>query len=297
MLEVSVGICAYNEENNIGKLLDSISRQKCEKIHIKEIVVVSSACTDATDKIVENYMKKDGRITLIQQTERKGKSSAINLFLKEVSSDVCILESADTIPVSDAYENLCKKFETDDVGMVGAHPVPVNNSKNYMGFVVNLLWKLHHKTALIAPKCGELVAFRNIVESIPEESAVDEASIEAIIVSKGYKLAYAADAIVKNKGPECIGDYIIQRRRIICGHKWLNDNYAYKVSTSNMLRTVRNVLKELSLNLKNNIWIIATICLEVYCRIMGYYDYYIKKKNPFIWEIADSTKKVTYDQS
>ncbi|MBO5145412.1 MAG: glycosyltransferase [Lachnospiraceae bacterium] len=296
MLEVSVGICAYNEENNIGKLLESIFKQKCEKIHIKEIVVVSSACTDDTDKIVENYAKIDSRITLIRQKERKGKSSAINLFLKEISGDVCILESADTIPLSDAYENLCKSFEIADVGMVGAHPVPVNNSKNFMGFVVNLLWKLHHKTALIAPKCGELVAYKNIVESIPEDSAVDEASIEAIIVSKGYKLAYAQDAIVKNKGPESIGDYVIQRRRIICGHKWLNDNYTYKVSTSNMLRTVRNVLKEFNLNIKNNIWIIATICLELYCRIMGYYDYYIKKKNPFIWEIADSTKKVTDEQ-
>ena len=60
---------------------------------------------------------------------------------------------------------------------------------------------------------------------------MDEASIEAIIRKAGYKLCYVPDAIVRNKGPENIRDFLKQRRRIAAGHKHLMIEERYEVST------------------------------------------------------------------
>ncbi len=176
--------------------------------------------------------------------------------------------------------------------MTGARPIPVNDDSNFMGFVVNFFWELHHQIAMHNPKCGELVAFRDIVKEIPKESAVDEASIEAIIKEKGYKLEYVPDAIVRNKGPETVGDFLIQRRRINAGHIWLEKIQKHKVATDDLGKVIKIVLKKFSFNIKEDLWIIGAILVEGYGKFLGRYDYYIKNKNPYVWNIAKSTKEL-----
>ena len=82
-LSVSIGICAYNEEQNIGGLLSALLKQRAKTVLIKEIIVVSSACTDNTDWIVKEYSKKYKRVKLVTQKVRKGKVSAMSLFIKK----------------------------------------------------------------------------------------------------------------------------------------------------------------------------------------------------------------------
>jgi len=69
---VSIGICAYNEEKNIGRLLDRLLKEK--KLYtLKEIIVVASGCTDGTEGIVKQYTSKCEKINLIVERGRKGK--------------------------------------------------------------------------------------------------------------------------------------------------------------------------------------------------------------------------------
>lgn len=295
MIIASIGIIVFNEEKNIGKLLEKLLKQKLTSVEIKEIVIVSSACRDNTEKIVQNFMKIDSRIKLIVQKNREGKSSAINLWLKRLDKDVdiCIMESGDTIPFDDTVDKLGKAFIDPEIGMVGVRPIPNNDKGNFVGYAVNLLWKLHHFMALDSPKLGEMVAFRNIIESIPRDSAVDEASIEAEVVKNNLKLKYEPDAFVINHGPENISDFIKQRRRIAAGHKWLAEHYKYTVSTANSFKVFNILLKTISVNnIKELFFIIGTISLEMYSRFLGFYDYEIKKKNPFKWDVVESTKEV-----
>ena len=291
MISVSIGICAYNEEKNIGKLLDKLLSQKTEKIRIAEIIVVSSGSTDRTDEIVREYSKKDDRIKLITQPKREGKASAINEFLKVAKADVCVLESADTLPLDNIIEKLCLPFYDEKVGMAGGHPIPTNDRNKFTGFVGHLLWELHHHIALENPKLGELVAFRNIIDKISSNTAVDEAWIEALIKAKGYKIVYVPDAICYNKAPETISDFIKQRRRIHAGHLHLKKELGYSVSTMN-IGVILKALKKVNLTPKEKIYLIGAIALEGYCTILGYLDLFIAKKDHSVWKIADSTKRV-----
>ena len=294
-------------------------------------------------------------LRLIIQKERTGKSSAVNLFIKEAAEDVLVLESADTIPAPQTIEHLCAPFLDPaanpgappashrgspaappaspagrPVGLAGAHPVPTNGTKTFIGFCVTTMWEMHHQIALKNPKCGELIAFRRafpaalhptpgisaisgisanpgipltpggafrrafpaapIITGIPAESAVDEASIEAEILKHNLKIIYVPEAVVYNKGPETVREFIAQRRRIAAGHIWLQKNFHHKISTNNKLSVLSLTLSRFTLNPKTDFWLIGMMFLEAWSKILGRCDYWFKKKKHVIWERISTTK-------
>jgi cellulose synthase/poly-beta-1,6-N-acetylglucosamine synthase-like glycosyltransferase len=291
-LSCSIGVFAFNEENNIEKILSALLNQQTNKVNIAEIIVVSSACSDNTDTIVERISAEHPIVRLIQETERNGKSASINHFLKETVSDYLVIESADTIPEKDVIEKLVSPFKCGKVGMTGGRPVPENDSKSFVGYAVQLLWRMHHKMAMISPKLGEMVAFKRVFNSIPAESAVDEASIEALIRENGLKTVYIPDAIIYNKGPENISDFVKQRRRIEAGHLWLKSQQHYTVASQSSTLLLKITLTELKERPQEVFKLMGVMILEMYCRLLGKFDYHVKKKNPFIWDIAKSTKNL-----
>jgi cellulose synthase/poly-beta-1,6-N-acetylglucosamine synthase-like glycosyltransferase len=299
MLTASVGVMASNEEQNIGKLLTALKGQSLENVEIRQIIVVSSGSTDGTDDIVAECAAKDDRISLIRQEQRMGKASAINLFLDAAEADIFVLESGDTIPAPDCVECMLAPFQNPDVGMTGGRPVPVDDPNTFMGFVVHMLWRLHHMLALKSPKLGEMVAFRSFVRSIPPDTAVDEASIEALVIDEGLSLAYADDAIVYNKGAATVGDFLKQRRRIYAGHIWLSKVQSYEVSTKKVGGILSVLLEDLKPTPRTLLWTAGGVFLEFVGRLLGAIDYHVLKKNPYTWEVSHSTKNldapVTHD--
>jgi cellulose synthase/poly-beta-1,6-N-acetylglucosamine synthase-like glycosyltransferase len=291
MLSVSIGICVYNEEKNIGKLLQALSNQKTKSVSIKEIIVVSSACTDRTEEIVKEFSKKDKMVKFITQEKREGKASAVNEFLKNAIGDICVLESGDTIPMENTIEKLCKPFLNPKVGMTGGRPIPVNDKSNFIGFGGHLIWDLHHKLALKDPKLGELIAFRKVVKEIPEDTAVDEAHIESIIRQKGYDLKYVPNAICYNKAPETILDFLKQRRRIYAGHLHLRKETGYAPSSMKFFNIFSLIMTSVKGSKKELIFALGAMILEGLGRLLGLLDFYTKKK-PYVWEIAKTTKEL-----
>ncbi|OGG12592.1 hypothetical protein A3D77_04615 [Candidatus Gottesmanbacteria bacterium RIFCSPHIGHO2_02_FULL_39_11] len=293
MRTLSVAICipAYNEQQNIRKILEALLTQKTDKIHITKIVVVSSGSTDKTNKIVHKLSDANPLITLITQKRREGKSNAINAFLKTTDEPIVVVESADTIPEYDAIEKLCLPLvENEKIGMTGGAPVPINNRNTFIGYVVHSWWWFHRNI----PRFGEIIAFRNILPEIAGESAVDEAYIQAKMVQKGYKVVHIDEAVVRNKGPESIADMIMQRRRIFNGHARLYKEE--KVKIDNMTRSSLYLLlyKHKMKNMKEFIWTLGGLGIEVLARILGFYDQKIKNHNPFVWDTAKSTKNLSH---
>jgi glycosyltransferase involved in cell wall biosynthesis len=289
---VSIGIMAYNEEKNIVGCLESLLQQKCTLACIEEIMVVSSGSTDRTNEIVRKFQKDYPFVKLIVQRERKGKASAINEFLKYAEGDICVLESADTIAQPHTIEELVKPLFNPKVGIVGAHPIPMNSKKKLIGFCVHKLWRLHHRMAMEHAKCGEMIAFRNIITKIPSYTAVDEAVIESILREVGFEIRYAPNAIVVNKGPENMRDFLKQRKRIDLGHKHLSATRGYKVATLKTVSIFKHVLAELSWSPIQMFYMLMLIGIEAYSRILGTINFHLRDKNPFIWEIATSTKEL-----
>ncbi len=289
-MNVSLGIMAFNEEKNIGRLLKAILSQNLKKIKIKEVVVVSDGSTDKTNKIIRSFMKKNKIIKLITENKRNGKVLAINQFIKVARSKILVLESADTLPKRDCIEKLCLPLLIKNVGICASHPIPINNKNCFMGFTINLLWGLHHKISLKSPKFGELIAFKNIIKVIPN-TAVDEEHIAMLIQKKGFIRRYIPDAIVSNKGPTTIKDFLLQRRRIYCGHLELKKKTNYNASTLNNFEVFKNLIINIYVKPKYLIWTFGAVMLEAYARLLGTIDFY-SRRNHIVWKIAESTKRL-----
>jgi len=294
MKNVSIGVFAHNEARNCAQILDALLCQECRQIKIIEILVISSASTDGTDEIVEFIADSNPIIRLIQEPVRQGKAAAINKYLaaKHQDADICVIASADIIPDRQAVERLALPLSDSQVGMTGGRPIPVNKGDNFLGFVVQLQWKLHHSISLRHPKCGEMIAFRSdLAQSIPIESPVDEASLEAIAAHKSLKLKYVPEATFINRGPDTLEDFISQRRRIASGHRWLRETEGYRVATGSSWEVMRALVSQPPHRLIEWIWTMGAIGLEFLCRVFGLLDFYFQPRRHQVWRIVESTKQ------
>ena len=289
-IRCSVGITAYNEEANIGRLLQAILDQRLFEVEIAEIIVVASGCTDRTEEIVREMMAQDSRIQLHVQEKREGKTSAINVFLRHALESICVLESGDTLPREDTIEKMVRMFRDPAVGMTGAQKVAVNTPEHIVGVLSHLRLKMEHQLCLEIPRLGELIAFRKVFDELPPDVAMDEAFVEAFIIRRGMQVRYAPEAVVYNMGPQTVRDFVRQRRRNYAGHLYLKEKYGYKVSSLQNTRVARLALEEVW-GAVRLIWLLGYLAaIEVYARLLGGWDYRVRKKKHVVWDMAWTTK-------
>jgi hypothetical protein len=283
---------AYNEEANIAHALDSILRQELTASRIAEVIVVASGCSDRTCAIVAGIAAREPRVRLIEQERREGKASAINRFIGAARCPVLAMVSADVVVEDGAFDALLRHFEDPAVGMVGGHPTPVNGHGTFLGHAVHLQWRLHDQIARATPKLGEVVAFRNVVPSIPIDTAVDELSIQALITQLGFRLVYEPRAVVYNRGPATVGDFLRQRRRIYAGHLRIREQQAYSAPTMSPWRAARALLEPESFATpRAALWTAGTVGLEATARALGRYDIARGRRSPYAWDMCDTTKQ------
>jgi len=97
-ITVTIGIPAYNEEANIGFLLQDLLKQKVgTRLHLKEILIYSDASTDQTENIVKSFQKNHPVIKLMVGKTRIGKAEGMNKIIPTTSFDVLIILDADIL--------------------------------------------------------------------------------------------------------------------------------------------------------------------------------------------------------
>lgn len=224
MTTLTVGICAYNEGWNIGNLLYNILYLQAIP-RDAEVIVICSGCTDNTADVVQEFACKDSRVRLIEEPERVGKAASVNKILSQARGDYIIFISADVIPTTSCLMSLARAMGDPRVGLACAKPEPVQRGKTLIRGIVGTLWgfhnwqleKLNHLGVLM--HASELFCIRRgIVKRIPSGIINDDAFIAVSARTAGYKIKYVPNSRVAVLGPQTIGDYLKQRRRIIVGH-------------------------------------------------------------------------------
>jgi hypothetical protein len=290
-LKCSVGIMAYNEEGNIANAIRAVLAQELTAGEIAELIVVASGCSDGTTDIVDSLVRDEPRLRLIVEKERAGKASAINLFIAAARCPVLMMVNADNIVRPGSIDAMLGHFHDPTVGMVGGHPVPVNGDDSFLGYAVHLVWRLHDQIARDCPKLGEIVAFRDVLPCIPTDTAVDELSMQALMTQLGYRLVYEPDAVVLNRGPTTVSDFLRQRRRIFAGHLQIAKQQGYVASTMSARRIGRAALAsgQARAACEQPLWALGTVALEAAARGLGYYDF-LRDRPHHIWATVTTTK-------
>lgn len=244
IIDFSIGICAYNEEQNIERCIRAIYSQKLEGFKLKQVLVVSSGSTDRTDEIVRSLMKEYRDIVFLPQERREGKNSAINLYLDHLTTKLVVMLNADNVFASDeSLQKLLEPFRDPVMGMVGGHPIPTNDPSTKVGFASQMLWAMHHNVAMIYPKIGEIVAFRDIGTRLRTDLQSDEDIIRMKLEEAGYKTAYAPDATIYNRGPDTEEDFLKQRVRVNIGEVTMKKIYDYDIPSWNKKILVKAYLQ------------------------------------------------------
>ena len=141
MVKLTIGIPTYNEEKVIARAINSVLPQISDE---DELIIVASGCTDQT--IPEIKKIKDKRIRLIIEKERKGKTSAINIIIKEARGDIIVQTDGDIVLENDSIPFLLTHFKDESIGAVSGNPIPIIPKDNLF----------HDWTIMSYRKIGEL---------------------------------------------------------------------------------------------------------------------------------------------
>lgn len=292
-IEISIGICAYNEDQNIERSIRSIYSQRLPGITVKQVLVVSSGSTDGTDDIVRSLMKEYDNIVFLPQEKREGKNSAINMYLDNMSTDIAVMLNADNLFASeDSLFHLVDPFRDPKVGMVGGHPIPTNDPSTKVGFASQMLWAMHHNLAMIYPKIGEIVAFRDIGTRLRTDLQSDEDLIRMKLEEAGYDCIYAPDATIYNRGPDTEEDFLKQRVRVNIGEVTMKRIYDYDIPSWNkkyLIRAYFQTFRQLGFHPFKMLYMTR---LEFKARSMA--EEHVKRGDDMMncWDPVKSTKKI-----
>jgi biofilm PGA synthesis N-glycosyltransferase PgaC len=296
----TVGVCAYNEGGNIGRLLASLLRDQGLGDG-DEVIVVCSGCTDETVPIVRLFAEADGRVKLLLEPERRGKASAVNLILREARGRFIVFVGADVVLGERAIGRIAQRLsEEEGLGIVNGAPEPLR-SETLPERISAIAWALHDRvlealSGRLVYACGELYGMRrSVVGSIPGWVVNDDAYVAKRAEGMGYRSEICGGARVYIRAPRTVLDYIAQRRRVTFGHLQLwrgiglypgcVENAALK-SPSLILRIALPLALGRPFRLH---YFLAGIVLEAFAAILAILDI-LRGRSHSIWEIARTTK-------
>ncbi len=223
-ITLTIGIAAYNEENNIGNLISSLVKQNSKNFKLEKIIILSDGSTDKTDQIVKNLAKKNRKIFLINDYKRKGKPNRLNYLFKINKSDVVVCLDADIeLSSKNVLDEIIMSFiKNSKISLVGGNDIPkqprtffesINDTWiNYWQYTRRPL--NHWNNPLNCP--GRLYALRkNLAKQIkiPLNITVDEGFVFYKNKQLGYDFQFCPNAIVYFKAPDNFSDFLKQSHR------------------------------------------------------------------------------------
>jgi len=284
MFSVSVGICAHNEEKTIGKLLEQIL---AEKINLKEIIVVASGCTDNTVKIVEEMRRRNRKIKLVIENDRKGQAHAQNIILENATGEIILLTDGDGLIKKNSLKNLIEPLSNPNISAVHGRPIPAKQN-TFAEKILVCAWDLHHKLCLVNPKVTtELCAFkRNDIKRIPENLILDDYYMAYLLNKQRLKTVYVPSAIkFMYDDKSSIFKYLRWRRKDFRGYLQLRQT-GIKIARPIWLKLVfyiKGFIEKLYKNPLSSLYMVCMIVVEIIAASLAYFDVF-HGKIEYIWE-------------
>ena len=135
---VSVIVPCYNEEKNIGNLLDALNQQSYPK-ELLEIIIVDGQSTDQTLNQIHKAKNEFQDLNIQVSTNSKRKiPSAVNIGIKESSGDIIIRMDAHSIPDTRYIEYCVELLEKKVAENVGGRWIIVPGAQSKISKCISL---------------------------------------------------------------------------------------------------------------------------------------------------------------
>lgn len=219
---ITVLIAAYNEEDSIKETIDSINASNF--LGSINIIVVNDGSTDGTKNILQKLSKKLDNLLVINK-KNGGKSSALNVGLKFITTSRVITIDADTIMHVSAIQEIISRH-TNEGFQVTAGAIRVNNpNKNLITKIQNWDYMIglasakqaqgSHDGILVAQgafSCFDVSVIRE-VGGWREDVIGEDIVLSWSLNKAGILIGYAPFAICFTNTPENYKSFFNQRKR------------------------------------------------------------------------------------
>lgn len=219
--EVTILIAAYNEEDYVDiKMHNTESLEyPTDKLHI---VWVTDGSTDRTVTRLKQYPK----VQILHETERKGKTAAINRSMTYIKTPIIIFTDANAILNQECIKEIVSLFIDEKVGCVAAEKrIRVQSEDTASSSGEGFYWRyesfikdLDSRLYSVVGAAGELYAIRrDLYESISDNTLLDDFVLSMKIAMKGYKIAYCPTAYAMEYSSESMKEEEKRKVRIAAG--------------------------------------------------------------------------------
>lgn len=219
--EVTLMVCAYNEEDIIAEKMDNTCRldYPADRLHL---VWVTDGSNDNTNSLLAAYPD----VKVIYSPERRGKAAAIKHGIKEIDTEIVMMTDANTMLNPGAVREIARLMQDPRVGCVsGEKKVMARSDSDEAAQGEGLYWKYESTLKRLDSElysamgaAGELcVIRRQLMTDIPDDTLLDDFIISMEIVKKGYKIAYTSNAYAMEYGSADLHEESKRKRRIAAG--------------------------------------------------------------------------------
>lgn len=218
---ITLVISAHNEAAVIReKLRNSGSREyPQEKL---EIIVVSDASTDRTDDIVREEQALDGRIRLLRQPLRKGKSAGLNAAVDIAKGEILVFSDSNAIYDRKALQELVRPFDDPRIGYVVGAALYSHETGSAAAQSEGIYWRFELRLKRLESELGCVVggdgAIYAIRRSLFQPLRADDISdfVNPLqIVARGYRGCFNGAARCYERPGGSFAEEFRRRRRIV----------------------------------------------------------------------------------
>jgi cellulose synthase/poly-beta-1,6-N-acetylglucosamine synthase-like glycosyltransferase len=218
---LSLLIAAYNEEAVIEERLRNALALDYPEGKL-EIVVAADGCTDRTTEIVRHYVNRGVR--LLDFSQRRGKTAALNAAFAEVTGDIVMLSDANTFTEPSAARKLARWFQEPAIGavcgrLVLTDPATGQNADSLYWKYETFLKRQEGRLGALLGANGAIYAIRkNQYVPIPDGTVLDDLVIPLLAkLRHGGDLVYDPEAVASEETATGIGAEFHRRSRIGAG--------------------------------------------------------------------------------
>ena len=199
---VTVITAAFNEAAHIeGTVRNKLTQDyPADKL---DMIVVSDASDDGTDEIVSRLAREDVRVRLVRQEPRQGKTSGLNLAIRNASGEIIVFADANSIYRPDAVRMLVRNFADPAVGYVTGRMLYVNPDNSLVGDGCTAYMRLENRLRVAETRIGSVVGVDGGIDAVrralyrpmrPDQ--LPDFVLPLSVVQQGARVIYEAGAVL-----------------------------------------------------------------------------------------------------
>ncbi len=233
---VSILIPARNEELVMEKTLKKILSLDYPRQNL-EVIVINDGSTDNTESILNTMASHDDRIKPLHLpvvSVGRGKAYALNIGLKQASSDFIAVYDADNNPESSSLKQLVLHLISDDtLGAVIGKFRTLNRKRNLLTRFINIetlsfQWILqagrYRAFGITILPGTNYVIRKEVLESCggwDEKAITEDSELSIRIYQKCWKIQFIPTAVTWEQEPEKLKTWVRQRIRWVRGNNYV----------------------------------------------------------------------------